>query len=144
VLDPKFGDQIRGHPFIPPALSLGPHVAPLGIAFAPEGNFPSAYRHQLFIAEHGSWNRSRSAGHTGHRITLARSTPSTSAEPPLTYEVFIEGWLQNNTAWGRPADIMFYPDGSMLISDDHANVIYRVTYEEPSPTPRQAANGPVL
>ena len=144
VLDPKFGDQMPDHELIPPALSLGPHVAPLGIAFSPDGTFPSAYRHQLFIAEHGSWNRSRSAGHTGHRITLARSSPSKSTESTLTYEVFIEGWLQNNTAWGRPADILFHPDGSMLISDDHANVIYRVTYKAPTVTPRRGGDESLL
>jgi len=143
VLDPKFGDQIRGHPFIPPALSLGPHVAPLGIAFAPEGNFPSAYRHQLFIAEHGSWNRSRSAGHTGHRITLARSEPPEEGNKAkkLSYEVFIEGWLDNNRAWGRPVDLLFHPDGSLLISDDHANVIYRVIYRAPNTSALSSAEG---
>ncbi|MGB2239381.1 MAG: PQQ-dependent sugar dehydrogenase [Pseudomonadales bacterium] len=144
LLDPKFGQQVPDHELIPPALSLGPHVAPLGIAFPPEQAFPEGYRNQLFIAEHGSWNRSRSAGHTGHRITLARSGPTDGDSSALTYEVFIDGWLQNNTAWGRPVDILFSPDGSMLISDDHANVIYRVTYQKPKASSPPELNGDTL
>ena len=124
VMDPDFGDRAPDQTFTPPALELDPHVAPLGIAFATAAQFPAQYRNQLFIAEHGSWNRSAAAGHTGHRITIARGRADT-----LQAEVFIEGWLQDNKAWGRPADLLFHPDGSLLIADDLANVIYRVTYD---------------
>lgn len=124
VIDPKFGDLTPDQPLTAPALELGPHVAPLGVAFATAAQFPAQYRNQLFIAEHGSWNRTAAAGHTGHRITIARGLADA-----LQAEVFIEGWLQDNQAWGRPADLLFHPDGSLLIADDLANVIYRVTYD---------------
>ena len=124
VIDPKFGDLTPSQSLTPPALELGPHVAPLGVAFARSRQFPAQYQNQLFRAEHGSWNRSAAAGHTGHRITLARGQADA-----LQADVFIEGWLQDNKAWGRPADLLFHPDGSLLIADDLANVIYRVTFD---------------
>jgi len=123
--DPEFGDAAGNLRLRRPALALGPHVAPLGITFGEQLAFPEAYQTALFIAEHGSWNRSATAGHTGHRVTLAQSTAE-----GLVQTVFIEGWLQNNKAWGRPADVLVHPDGSLLIADDLANVIYRVTYRQ--------------
>lgn len=124
VIDPEFGARTPDRVLTPPALALGPHVAPLGVAFATGAQFPAPYQNQLFIAEHGSWNRTADAGYTGHRITIARGQSD-----DLRAETFIEGWLQNNQAWGRPADLLFHPDGSLLIADDLANVIYRVTFE---------------
>ena len=134
VIDPEFGARTPDRVFTPPALALGPHVAPLGVAFATGAQFPAPYQNQLFIAEHGSWNRTADAGHTGHRITIARGQTD-----DLRAETFIEGWLQNNQAWGRPADLLFHPDGSLLIADDLANVIYRVTFDE-----KVAATGQAL
>ena len=87
--------------------------------------FPERFRNQILIPEHGSWNRSKAAGHTGYRITLAHQEENGS----LSYETFIDGWLDNNKSWGRPVHILQLPDGSILVSDDSADVIYRVTYD---------------
>ena len=84
---------------------------------------PAPYHHQIFIAEHGSWNRTVPIG---YRVTLVRSAP----DRRLTYTVFAEGWLQGNKAWGRPVDILIMRDGAMLVSDDRAGVIYRISYGE--------------
>ena len=87
--------------------------------------FPDEYRNQMFIAEHGSWNRSPEAGHTGHRLTVVRLEGNRAVD----YEVFAEGWLGgDNTAWGRPVDVLVMPDGALLVSDDLAGVIYRISY----------------
>jgi glucose/arabinose dehydrogenase len=123
VPDPMFKDRNRCSGAIPPAKELGPHVAPLGMRFYTGGMFPDEYRGQIFIAEHGSWNRSVPIG---YRITLVRLIN----HRPVRYEVFAEGWLQeNNQAWGRPVDLLQMPDGSLLISDDKAGVIYRISYD---------------
>ena len=121
--DPEFGSQRNCSEFAAPAIKLGPHVAPLGMKFYTGKQFPARYHHQIFIAEHGSWNRSVPIG---YRITLVRSRPNM----PLTYSVFAEGWLQGNKAWGRPVDILIMKDGAMLVSDDRAGVIYRIVYGE--------------
>lgn len=123
--DPNFGGGHSPANYTAPQLELGPHVAALGMAFYSGYAFPGRYNHQVFIAEHGSWNRSQTAGHSGYRITLARE----SAPGTLVYETFIDGWLQsNNEAWGRPADVITLPDGSLLVADDHAGAIYRITH----------------
>jgi glucose/arabinose dehydrogenase len=84
--------------------------------------FPAAYRNQVFIAEHGSWNRSRKIG---YRVSLVRLDAAGKA---LAYEAFAEGWLQGESVWGRPADVLVAPDGSLLVSDDYAGAIYRIRY----------------
>jgi glucose/arabinose dehydrogenase len=83
--------------------------------------FPSEYKNQIFIAEHGSWNRSTKIG---YRITLVR----VNGNKAVSYEVFAEGWLQGNSAWGRPVDVLVMPDGALLVSDDTASAIYRISY----------------
>ncbi len=126
MLDPEFGEGRSCDDYEPPARNLGPHVASLGMRFYTGEMFPEAYRGQIFIAEHGSWNRSPEAGHTGHRITIVRLEGS----EVVGYEPFAEGWLQaDNTAWGRPVDILVMPDGALLVSDDTAGVIYRISYD---------------
>ncbi len=85
--------------------------------------FPEEYRNQIFIAEHGSWNRSTPIG---YRVTLVRLENGRAAK----YEVFAEGWLQDYQAWGRPADVLVMPDGALLVSDDRANAIYRIDYQK--------------
>ena len=122
VIDPEFGAP--AFPVEPPVVELGPHVAPLAMNFYTGTMFPERYRGKIFIAEHGSWNRTPEAGHTGYNITMVN--PETGATT-----ILIDGWLKNNVAWGRPTDILEMPDGSLLIADDHANVIYRLTYETP-------------
>ena len=83
--------------------------------------FPAAYRNQIFIAEHGSWNRSKKIG---YRVTLVKLEGSRA----VSYETFAEGWLRGESAWGRPADVLVAPDGSLLVSDDTAGAIYRIAY----------------
>jgi len=123
IPDPRFGTNRNCDEFSRPAMKLDPHVAPLGMKFYTGNMFPSKYRHQVFIAEHGSWNRSVPIG---YRITMAIFDNHHAPR----YETFAEGWLQNNTAWGRPVDIVEMKDGSLLVSDDRVGVIYRITYRQ--------------
>jgi len=127
IPDPVFGKNAGEIDITVAAQTLGPHVAPLGMRFYTGGMFPEEYKYQVFIAEHGSWNRSKDVSHTGYRITLVRIENNV----PVSYEVFADGWLNpdGRTRWGRPVDINILPDGSMLVSDDFAGVIYRITYE---------------
>jgi glucose/arabinose dehydrogenase len=108
----------------PPALELPAHVAALGLAFYDSEQFPQEYRNQIFIAEHGSWNRSEKIG---YRVSLVRLDES--GRNPVSYEVFADGWLQGGKVTGRPADVLVARDGSLLISDDKAGKIFRVSYD---------------
>jgi glucose/arabinose dehydrogenase len=122
VPDPEFGN---GHPcsnYTPPVQKLGAHVASLGLKFYTGSMFPPAYRKQIFIAEHGSWNRSIPIG---YRVAVVHL----DGDKPMKYEIFAEGWLQNGRAWGRPVDVLVMPDGALLVSDDHAGVVYRISYK---------------
>ncbi len=121
IPDPEYGDKHRCTEFTPPEIKLGPHVAALGMKFYTAGMFPPQYRNSIFIAEHGSWNRSVPIGYRVTRVTL-------NGNRAERYEVFAEGWLQGNTAWGRPVDVMVMPDGALLVSDDRAGAIYRIAY----------------
>ncbi|MBD3343966.1 MAG: sorbosone dehydrogenase family protein [Chitinivibrionales bacterium] len=121
IPDPKYGKKRPCTEFTPPAIKLGPHVAALGMKFYTGTMFPSPYHNQIFVAEHGSWNRSSKIG---YRITLVRI----ENREAVSYDVFAEGWMQNEVAWGRPVDILVMPDGSLLVSDDYAGVIYRIEY----------------
>ena len=123
IPDPKYGTKRTCDEFSGPAMKLGPHVAPLGMKFYTGSMFPAKYQNRIFIAEHGSWNRSVPIG---YRITMAVF----DRQHAPRYETFAEGWLQKNTAWGRPVDIVEMKDGSLLVSDDRAGVIYRITYEQ--------------
>ncbi len=121
--DPKFGHKRPCSDFTPPAQNLGPHVAPLGVEFVLSHNWPAEYRNQILIAEHGSWNRSRKIG---YRLTLVRLNDEGKC---TRYEPFAEGWLQpGDDVWGRPVDLEWLPDGSLLVSDDFADAIYRIYY----------------
>ncbi|MEM7705592.1 MAG: PQQ-dependent sugar dehydrogenase [Pseudomonadota bacterium] len=123
VADPEFGEQAACSEFRPPAARLGAHVAPLGMKFYVGSQFPAEYREQILIAEHGSWNRSKKSG---YRLTLARL----DGDEVTSYEVFASGWLgDDESVWGRPADLLVWDDGSLLVSDDSAGVIYRIYYE---------------
>lgn len=121
VADPEFGKLHACSEFTPPAQRLGPHVASLGMKFYTGSQFPARYRNQIIIAEHGSWNRSRKIGYRLSLVTLEGNTA-------VGYETFAEGWLQGESAWGRPVDVLNAPDGSLLVSDDHAGAIYRIRY----------------
>jgi glucose/arabinose dehydrogenase len=124
VADPEFGQLHACAEFTPPAVKLGPHVAPLGMRFYAGKMFPAAYKNNIFIAEHGSWNRSQK---TGYRVVRVVPAPGRASRQ----EIFAEGWLQGQSAWGRPADVLEMPDGALLISDDQAGVVYRVKYQAP-------------
>jgi glucose/arabinose dehydrogenase len=100
---------------------MGPHTAPLGMRFYTGNMFPARYRHAIFIAQHGSWNRSTPIG---YRLVVAFPQPDGTA----TTEVFAEGWLKGGKAWGRPVDVLVAPDGSLLVSDDAADMIHRIAY----------------
>jgi glucose/arabinose dehydrogenase len=121
IPDPEFGEGRPCSGFTPPARQLGPHVAAIGMRFYTGSMFPAEYRNQIFIAEHGSWNRSRKIG---YRITLVRLEGGKA----VSYEPFAEGWLQGQDDWGRPVDLLVMPDGALLVSDDKADAIYRVSY----------------
>jgi glucose/arabinose dehydrogenase len=121
VPDPEFGGKRSCSEFAAPAQKLGAHVAPLGMRFYTGTRFPPAYRNQIFIAEHGSWNRSKKSG---YRVTLVHVENNRAVD----YEPFATGWLQGERAWGRPADVLVMPDGSLLVSDDLAGAIYRISY----------------
>jgi glucose/arabinose dehydrogenase len=121
VADPEFGATKRCEEFAAPAQNLGPHVAALGMRFYTGAMFPPQYRNQIFIAEHGSWNRSSKIG---YRISLVRLQGGRA----VAYETFASGWLEGGDAWGRPADVLVLPDGSLLVADDYAGTIYRITY----------------
>lgn len=123
IADPEFGEKYPCSDFVAPAQKLGPHVAPLGLKFYTGEMFPENYKGSLFIAEHGSWNRSKKIG---YRIMQVKVEDGKA----VSYEPFIEGWLNDEAqeAWGRPVDVLMLEDGSMLISDDRAGVIYRVSY----------------
>ena len=123
IPDPDFAKDRQATEFVPPARALGPHVAALGMRFYTGTMFPAQYRNHIFIAEHGSWNREIPLG---YRITLVRLEGNRA----VSYETFAQGWLQNNRAWGRPVDVLVMPDGSLLVSDDHADAIYRISYSK--------------
>ena len=122
IPDPEFGQERGCQEFTPPARNLGPHVAAIGMRFYTGDMFPEEYRNQILIAEHGSWNR---AEPLGYRLSLVRQEKG----QVTAYEVFAEGWLQGGSPWGRPVDLLVMPDGALLVSDNQASVIYRITYQ---------------
>lgn len=118
IPDPEFGEAASLDDFVPPIQELGPHVAPLGMEFMQEDGRTRPDR--ILIAEHGSWNRSEKIG---YRVTMVSLDDEGSA---IAYEPFAEGWLQGEEAWGRPVDLEYLTDGSLLVSDDAGNRIYRI------------------
>ena len=125
VKDPEFGSKRPCSEFVAPADKLGPHVAPLGLKFYTGNQFPAEYKNQLIVAEHGSWNRTKKSGYNLTLVKMANNKVS-------GHELFASGWLDEGSqnVWGRPVDVLVMPDGSMLVSDDQANVIYRIAYKK--------------
>jgi glucose/arabinose dehydrogenase len=122
VKDPDFGAKGKAaSAYVKPVQNLGPHVAALGCEFYTGAQFPGEYKDQLFIAEHGSWNRSSKIG---YRVMLVK----TDGKVSKGYTVFAEGWKQGENVWGRPADVEVLGDGSLLVSDDFAGCVYRIFY----------------
>lgn len=124
LLDPEFGEGHDPSDYTPPVQELGPHVAALGMTFYTGTQFPSSFQGDIFIAEHGSWNRSAKIG---YRISLVRLDDEGA---PTSYEPFVTGWLQGDDNWGRPVDVIQTPDGAVLVSDDQTGSIYRITYKK--------------
>lgn len=124
IPDPQFG---AGHPctdYTPPVQKLGPHVAALGMRFYTGDMFPNRYDGAIFIAQHGSWNRTQKSG---YRVMVAY----VDGDRVVGYEPFVTGFENNEKAWGRPVDVLPLPDGSLLVSDERAGAIYRITYASP-------------
>jgi glucose/arabinose dehydrogenase len=123
MLDPEFGKGRSCSEFAPPALKLGAHIAPLGMRFYTGKMFPAEFRHRIFIANHGSWNKTAKAGFNLIQVTLD------ATGKPIKYEPFAEGWAEGNNHWGRPVDVQVMPDGALLVSDDVAGALYRISYK---------------
>ena len=121
--DPDFGGKRACSEFVGPEKKLNAHVAALGMRFYTGSMFPLEYKNAVFIAEHGSWNRSKKSG---YRLMVAK----VEGGKVVDHKVFADGFLDvgADSAWGRPVDVLQMPDGSLLVSDDHANAIYRITY----------------
>lgn len=122
VPDPTHGAGKDLADYIKPIQKVGPHVAPLGMKFYTGSQFPVDYKNRIFIAQHGSWNRSIKIGYRVMQVTLDAEGNAAA------YEDFATGWLQRQEPWGRPVDVRVAPDGALLVSDDMANVIYRIAY----------------
>ncbi|MFL6202263.1 MAG: PQQ-dependent sugar dehydrogenase [Thermoanaerobaculia bacterium] len=142
IPDPELGSRPCSQ-FTPPARELDPHVAAIGMRFYTGPMFPAGYRNRILFAEHGSWNRDTPIGYRVMMVRLERESlsPGTGERAgergdginykAVSYEPFAEGWLRKDgKAWGRPADVLVMPDGSLLVSDDEAGVIYRITYRK--------------
>ena len=132
IPDPEFGAKRPCSDFVPPALKVGPHVASIGLRFYTGTMFPREYRNAIFIAQHGSWNRSVPIG---YRVMVAK----VDGRKVTGYDTFVDGFLHGirgratasratGDAYARPADVLVLPDGSLLISDDQGGRIFRVTY----------------
>jgi glucose/arabinose dehydrogenase len=127
VKDPEFGNKGKDkNAYTAPAAKLGPHTAPLGMRFYTGSQFPEKYHNNIFIAKHGSWNRSKKIGYQVTHVILDKN------QKVVREEVFAEGWLNHATqdVWGRPVDVLQLPDGSLLVSDDMANCIYKISYKK--------------
>jgi glucose/arabinose dehydrogenase len=124
LLDLEYGKGRSCAEFDKPSLNLGPHVAALGMRFYTGKQFPAEYKHNIFIAEHGSWNRTKKVGYRVMRVVMD------AKGKPVKQEPFITGWLDGESYWGRPADVHIMPDGSMLVSDDEAGAIFRISYQK--------------
>lgn len=123
ILDPKFGAKRGCNKTQLPITVLEPHVSPHGIKFYSGHMFPPEYHNQLIIAEHGSWNRRAPVGYRLQHFQLKNNQV-------VKKEIFAEGWLNDQKAWGRPTDLLIMPDGALLVSDDLAGVIYRISYQD--------------
>lgn len=122
LLDPEFGWGHSCREFEPPVMLTGPHSAGLGLRFYTGKMFPAKYKNAIFLARHGSWNRTTKFGGDVIAIYLNKDGTVKSSEP------FITGFIDNNNYIGRPVDVEFMADGSMLLSDDWNGAIYRITY----------------
>ena len=123
IADPEYRNDQIANLNTPPVLALGAHVAALGMMFYQGEQFPESYQNSTIIAQHGSWNRSSKVGYRLMQVELDKNEVK-------SYKPFATGWLQGEESWGRPVDIMTLNDGSILVSDDFADAIYRISYKK--------------
>jgi glucose/arabinose dehydrogenase len=123
ISDPEFGREHSCAEFVAPAWNLPAHVAAIGMRFYAGSMFPDEYRGGIFIAEHGSWNRSVPIGYRVSRVVV-------DGDRAVKYEPFAQGWLMGGMHWGRPVDVLVMPDGALLVSDDYAGAVYRISYQK--------------
>jgi glucose/arabinose dehydrogenase len=124
VTDPQFGAGVdcNSATFTKPVRDLGAHVAALGVTHYAGSTFPAKYQNQAFVAEHGSWD---STTKVGYRLSIVEQVAGSTN---YSYRPFISGWADTpKTNWGRPVDVKNYIDGSLLLSDDHAGLVYRIS-----------------
>jgi glucose/arabinose dehydrogenase len=121
ITDPDFTNPTIAKLNTPPVLALGAHVAALGMEFYQGSQFPAAYKQSILIAQHGSWNRTNKVGYRIMQVAL-------EGNKVIDYKPFATGWLEGEQSWGRPVDVMTLADGSILVSDDFANAVYRISY----------------
>jgi len=128
MADPIYGKLRSCKEFSPPVHKLGPHIAPLGMRFYTGNMFPAEYKNSIFLAQHGSWNRTVKQGYNVIRVVVDPKGRVIKSEP------FLEGFLTDEKAdppmWGRPVDVQQMKDGSLLVSDDYNGVVYRVSYSK--------------
>ena len=123
VVDPNFAGAIDFcKNTAPPVITFTSHSTPIGVTFLEQSHFPTDYKNDAIVALHGSWNRQQLSGYKLVRVKF-------NGEIPVLIEDFATGWLQNNQAWGRPVDVIVGSDGALYVSDDGANVIYRISYK---------------
>jgi glucose/arabinose dehydrogenase len=123
IPDPEFGWGRKCSEFEPPIALMGPHAAALGVKFYTGASFPAKYKNQLLVARHGSWNKTNKLGGD---IIAVKLNPNGSVK---SWEPFVTGFLQDNNYIGRPVDVEVMKDGSLLVSDDYAGAIYRISYD---------------
>lgn len=121
ISDPEFKGELPCEKYAQPELEMQAHTAPLGMRFYSGNAFPEKYKNAMFIAQHGSWNRSSPVG---YQVIVAFQAP----DGKVSSEVFASGWLKGSRATGRPVDVLVAPDGSLLVSDDSADRIYKISY----------------
>jgi len=124
LADPKYGNERKCSEFTPPVYKQGPHIAGLGMKFYTGDMFPPEYKNGIFIAQHGSWNRAKKLG---YRVLFLSVDPD--GKNPKE-QVFAGTWLDDQKILGRPADVLQAPDGSLLVADDQASAIYRISYQK--------------
>ena len=124
ITDPNFaGSDNFCANTTPPAITFDSHSTPIGVTFLDKTNFPTEYKNDAIVALHGSWNRQQLSGYKLVRVKFDNNIPTEVID-------FTTGWLNNNQAWGRPVDVITGPDGALYVSDDRANVIYRIAYKK--------------
>jgi glucose/arabinose dehydrogenase len=125
IPDPKFAMGHKCSEFVPPALKLGAHMAPLGMKFYTGNQFPADYKNSMIIAEHGSWNRNQ---YQGGRLVRVNADPDGGN---VKQDVFASGWIGSDGKYlGRPNDVLVAKDGALMVADDYNGAIYRISYSK--------------